>query len=151
MTENSPDMEEISLLDILVILAESWVMILLGAIAAAALAFVLASNQPRTYESTMLLSLPLAEVEAALDADPALAAIRSGFELGDASAGGAAGTTPADARTLVTFHGASAEATEAAMTEFMNRLLEPRMERARLPVEAELVAIGRRIDDLDAA
>jgi capsular polysaccharide biosynthesis protein len=56
--------DEISLLDILVILAESWKLLVFGPLAAAVLAGALSFLWPKTYESTAILRL--AEAEGAL-------------------------------------------------------------------------------------
>ena len=79
-TVNHYEDDEISLLDILVTLAESWKLLVFGPLAAAVLAGALSFLWPKTFESTAIVRLSEAEV-ALVGAAPVLDPLIVKFDL----------------------------------------------------------------------
>jgi len=57
--EHSETTDEVSFLDLLVVVAESWMLLAAGAALAAVLGYLVASSQPTSYRSTVTINAPL--------------------------------------------------------------------------------------------
>lgn len=77
--------EEISFVDVLLLVAENWILLLILPVVLGALAFVVLTNQPRVFVSDVILDIPASEILDTVEigladgtVDPALAPAKSG-------------------------------------------------------------------------
>lgn len=131
---NAPN-DEISLLDLLVVIAESWWIIVGGSLLVGAVAYFAAPSQPAVFSSTAVLAAPPAQIESML----ADLGIQGNFE-----------TRASNNDTAITVRDPSPERAEVALTEFVDNAATQLAATTVAPVHARMEALTERLNEIEA-
>lgn len=135
MTDTNDHSDEISLLDLLVVIAESWWIIVGGSLLAGTIAYFATASQPVVYSSSAELAAPPAQIEALLaDLD-----IQSDVE---ARASGN--------NTAIVFKAASPERAETELAQFVEAATAKLGETSIAPARLRVESLTRRLNEIEA-
>jgi len=135
VTEPNAQNDEISLLDLLVVIAEFWWIIVGGSLFVGAVAYFVATSQPAVYSSTAVLAAPPAQIEAILaDLD-----IQGDFEVR------ASGNN-----TAIAVKSPSRERAEAELAQFVETVTGHVTTTALVRAQPRMDALNDRLAEIEA-
>lgn len=135
VTDINHENDEISLLDLLVVIAESWWLIVGGGLLAGAAAYFVTTSQPDVYTSTAVLAAPPAQINTIL----ADLNVQGDFEVrasGD--------------NTAIAFKAPSRERAEAELTQFLEIATPHLTAPALAPTLPRMEALTKRLGEIEA-
>lgn len=140
MTDNTKNVEEVNILDLLLVIVDYWRLILLSSVFAAAVTFYFSSQGEGEYYSTAKIPASAPQVETWLQSHTEPTDHLNGFSV----------SSDTMDSTTVTFRAPSAQLVMEELTSFVETASAALLTERRLPLETALATLDSRIDDLEA-